>query len=164
AGKGFRRLVPFRQVHLRRRRLRRHLRDGDGGRPHGDESLADYMYSPPFTRRTSPVMNEARSEPRKAIASATSRAVPARPSEAPSAIAFFAPSGRSFVMSVSIHPGLTAFTRMFLLPSSRAKDLVSPISPAFAIEYAVWPAFPCSPTTLVKFTMLPPRRFIMRRT
>src|SRR5438445_4382790 len=55
AGKGFRRLVPFRQVHLCRRRLRRHLRDGDGGRPHGDERVA-YMYSPPFTRRTSPVM------------------------------------------------------------------------------------------------------------
>src|SRR5438128_10041811 len=136
AGKGFRRLVPFRQVHLCRRRLRRHLRDGDGGRPHGDERVA-YMYSPPFTRRTSPVMNDARSEPRKAIASATSRAVPARPSEAPSAIAFFAASGKSFVMSVSIHPGLTAFTRTFRLPSSRASDFVNPISPAFAIEYTV---------------------------
>src|SRR5438105_8234657 len=136
AGKGFRRLVPFRQVHLRRRRLRRHLRDGDGGRPHGYKSLA-YMYSPPFTRRTSPVMNDARSEPRQATASAASRAVPARPSEAPSAIAFFAASGSSFVMSVSIHPGLTAFTRTLRLPSSRASDLVNPMSPAFAIEYTV---------------------------
>ena len=67
-------------------------------------------------------------------------------------------------MSVSIHPGLTALTRMLRLPTSRASDLVSPIRPAFAAAYAVWPALPCSPTTLVRFTMLPPRCFIIGRT
>ncbi len=34
------------------------------------------------------------------------------------------------VMSVSMNPGETAFTRMLRLASSRASDLVSPISPA----------------------------------
>ena len=33
-------------------------------------------------------------------------------------------------MSVSMKPGDTAFTRMFRLASSRASDLVRPISPA----------------------------------
>src|SRR5207302_11325739 len=130
------RVGPRRTLDRRQRQHRSHIQGRDRGAPHGDEPLA-YMYSPSFTRRTSPVMNDARSEPRNAIASATSRAVPARPSEAPSAIAFFAASGSSFVMSVSINPGLTAFTRTLRLPSSRASDFVNPMSPAFAIEYTV---------------------------
>ena len=48
-------------------------------------------------------------------------------------MAFLAASGSSRVMSVSIHPGLTALTRMLRLPSSLASDLVSPINPAFAM-------------------------------
>src|SRR6266851_5903401 len=84
-------------------------------------------------------MNEARSDARKAIASATSRGVPARPSAAPSIIDFFACSDKSRVMSVSIQPGLTALTRMLRLPTSRASALVNPISPALAEAYAVCP-------------------------
>src|SRR5207302_700164 len=88
--------------------------------------------------------------------------VPARPSAAPSIIAFFACPGRSRVISFSIQPGPTALTQMLRLPISRASAPVSPMSPALATAYAVCPTLLCSPTTLIMFTMLPPPRFSPR--
>ena len=91
-----------------------------------------YITMPPSTTRTCPVMYVARSDARKATAAATSCGVPSlssaiclpRPSLASGVIAA--------VISVSMNPGATAFTRMLREPSSLATDLVSAIRPAVA--------------------------------
>ena len=41
---------------------------------------------------------------------------------------------KSFVISVCINPGATAFTRMLREATSFAKDFVKPITPALAAE------------------------------
>ncbi len=98
-GATVRRGAPSRTVRLQRR-----TRPFARRTPRANLAAAErsHMYKPPLTRRTSPVTNAARSEARNAIASATSRGVPTRPKAAPSAIAFFAASGNTRVMSVSI--------------------------------------------------------------
>src|SRR5216683_1777465 len=89
-----------------------------------------YMYMPPFTLNTSPVMYDAASLARNATALATSSAVPSRASGIASINRALTGSPHSDVMSVSIRPGETAFTRIFREPNSLAIDLVRPINPA----------------------------------
>jgi hypothetical protein len=45
-----------------------------------------------------------------------------------------AASGSAAVISVSIYPGATAFTRTLRDATSRASDLVKPMSPALAAD------------------------------
>ena len=72
----------------------------------------------------------AASEARKTTDCATSFALPYRPSGMLEAICAFLSSLNTEVMSVSIKPGATTFTVMFLGPCSRASDLATPIKPA----------------------------------
>src|SRR5690606_38080329 len=90
-----------------------------------------YMYMPPLTASTCPVIYDASSEARKQTAAAMSSGVPSRPSGMRSAQAACAPSARPRVMSVSIMPGATAFTVMPREATSRASAFVNPMSPAF---------------------------------
>src|SRR6185437_10012386 len=87
---------------------------------------------PPQTCKVSPVINEARSDARNAIAPATSSGVPNRPSgvilRKPSANALF--SSTIFLLNGVLRKlGATALTRMRSLPSCAASALVSPINP-----------------------------------
>jgi hypothetical protein len=69
--------------------------------------------------------------------------------------------GQFSVMAVSINPGATALTLMFLEPNSFAADFPSANSPALVAAYAAWPAFPVSPTMLEISTIDPARCFII---
>ncbi len=64
-------------------------------------------------------------------------------------------------MAVSMRPGATALTLIFLEPNSFASDLQRPMSPAFEAAYAAWPALPIIPTMLVISTIEPERCFII---
>ena len=66
-------------------------------------------------------------------------------------------------MAVSIRPGATALTLIFLEPNSFASDLHRAMSPAFEAAYAACPAFPVMPTMLVISTIEPERCFIIGR-
>src|SRR5687767_8736725 len=92
---------------------------------------APYMYMPPFTASTCPVIYAASSEARKQTAAATSRGVPRRPSGIADAQSACALSVIAFVMSVSTSPGVTTFTVMLREATSRAIALLNPINPAF---------------------------------
>src|SRR5947207_3305656 len=58
-------------------------------------------------------------------------------------------------MSVSTRPGATALTVTPRAATSRATDLVNPITPAFAAPYAASPVFPSSATTAATCTTPP---------
>ena len=79
-------------------------------------------------------MNRASSPARKRTASATSSGAPMRPRGASPARAARSSGVRKAVMSVSMAPGATQFTRMPEGPSSLARAFVSPITPALAAE------------------------------
>ncbi len=79
----------------------------DGTQPRDDDSpppveghVVHYIPSPPSTRITSPVMNEAASEQRKRTAPATSSGSPRRPSGVCSSMAAVASSGSTSVSCV----------------------------------------------------------------
>jgi hypothetical protein len=109
-------------------------RDGAHARDHYPSSfvavLIAHIPSPPSTARTSPVMKAAESDTRNRTALATSAGSPSLPSGVPERIASRAGSGSTSVSSVEMYPGAIALTRIPLLPSSFASDLVSPIRPA----------------------------------
>ena len=58
-------------------------------------------------------------------------------------------------MSVSMKPGATALTVTPRAASSRASDLVRPMTPALVAAYIACPPLPSSPTTDVRLTMRP---------
>src|SRR5688572_28621418 len=72
----------------------------------------NYMYMPPFTASTCPVIYAASSEARKQTAAATSRGAPRRPMGMADAQSACALSVIALVMSVSMRPGVTTFTVM----------------------------------------------------
>src|SRR5436309_2113531 len=90
-----------------------------------------YVYIPPLTARTCPVIYDASSDARKHTAAATSSTVPSRPSGiwAAQSTCVFPLIAR--VMSVSTSPGATTFTVMARDATSRASALAKPIRPAF---------------------------------
>src|SRR5215218_4675693 len=92
---------------------------------------SSYVYIPPLTARTCPVIYDASSEARKHTAAATSSGVPSRPSGICSDQSRFALSTSPRVISVSISPGATTFTVIPREAISRASDLHKPIKPAF---------------------------------
>ena len=61
-------------------------------------------------------------------------------------------------MSVRTTPGATALTRTPCVPTSRASDRVSPMSPAFAAEYAAVSAMPICPRRDAMLTIDPAPR------
>ena len=68
---------------------------------------------------------------RKAIAAATSRSAPKRPSGISDFILSFSSCGEHSVIGVSINPGAMAFTVMLREATSTAIARVRPIRPAF---------------------------------
>src|SRR5215207_4006338 len=92
---------------------------------------SSYVYIPPFTARTCPVIYDASSDARKHTAAATSSGAPRRPSGICCDQSCFALPTRRRVMSVSMSPGATTFTVMLREATSRASALQKPISPAF---------------------------------
>ena len=87
-------------------------------------------------------MYPAASEHRNATAPLTSSGFPARPRAACFIKKSLAASGIFSVMAVSMRPGATALTLIFLEPNSFASDLHRPIRPAFEAAYAACPALP----------------------
>src|SRR5215208_7201816 len=92
---------------------------------------SSYVYIPPLTARTCPVIYDASSDARKHTAAATSSGVPSRPSGICSVQSCFAPPAMARVISVSMSPGATTFTVMLRDATSRASALQKPIRPAF---------------------------------
>ena len=91
-----------------------------------------YMYIPPLTARTCPVIYDASSDARKQTAAATSSGVPSRRSgifDAQSSCALLGQSRASCRSRSS--PGATTFTVMPRDATSSASALANPISPAF---------------------------------
>src|ERR1700675_664732 len=91
------------------------------------------MELPPSMTTSWPVMYEAASEARNAIAAATSSARPGRPT------GVFLPAINSGPVdeAVAIQPGATALTVIPRRPTSRARLRVSPTIAALAALYAV---------------------------
>ena len=84
-----------------------------------------------------------------------------RPSGVSSASAAKSSSDSSAFMGVRMTPGVTQLTRMPLGPTSFAVAFVSPITPAFAAEYAASQLAPTSPHMLLTLTIAPcPREII----
>ena len=88
-----------------------------------------YIYRPPFTLIFSPVMYEESSDNKKATTDETSSGDAILPSGI-----FFVndsiwSSDNAFVISVSMKPGETALTFIFLEDNSLARDFVNPNSP-----------------------------------
>ena len=104
---------------------------GEGSLFHG-QGPAGYTTMPPLTPSTCPVMNSCSS--RKAAAWAVSSGVPVRPRGVSSRRAAKSAYVRSPFMGVSITPGDRQFTRMPEGPSSLARALVRPMTPALAAE------------------------------
>src|SRR5690606_9407035 len=90
-----------------------------------------YVYMPPLTARTCPVIYAASSDARKHTAAATSSGDPIRPTGICADQSVWAPSVSDFVISVSISPGATTFTVTLREATSRARALLKPIRPAF---------------------------------
>src|SRR3990172_7095461 len=84
------------------------------------EAPSAYMYMPPLTASTCPVIYDASSDARKHTADATSSAVPSRFSGIFAAQPSCAPSAIARVRSVSTRPGATALTVMFRDATSSA--------------------------------------------
>src|SRR5213078_3190799 len=104
-----------------------------------------YMYSPPLTWTTWPVMYAAPSPARNRTTSATSRGVPIRLSGTSASSSARASGEIPAVISVSMSPGATALTRMDQCASSRAVAFVNPMRPALAAEQFACPALPMAP-------------------
>src|SRR5206468_11139850 len=112
---------------------RRHPAEaGDHDTPASVHAHLAHIPKPPLTSTTSPVMNAASSEQRKRTAPATSSGSPRRPSGVAASIAPVASSGRTSVSRVFTYPGATTLARTLREPSSRARDFVKPMIPAFA--------------------------------
>src|SRR3954463_7644445 len=92
---------------------------------------SSYMYMPPLTASTCPVIYAASSDARKHTAAAMSSGVPSRLSGILAAHSSCAVPVIARVMSVSISPGATTLTVMLRDATSCATDLANPISPAF---------------------------------
>src|SRR5574338_888876 len=90
-----------------------------------------YIYIPPLTARTWPVIYDAASEARKHTADATSSGDPRRPSGIFEAQVSCALAAIARVISVSIRPGATTFTVMPREATSCASALQNPMMPAF---------------------------------
>jgi hypothetical protein len=89
---------------------------------------------PPVTSRSSPVIQRASSEARKATASAMSAGWPIRPSAvAPAVAAWTSGSRRKGVMSVSVGPGATAFTVIPRAPRALASAWLITLMAPFVI-------------------------------
>src|SRR6185312_15857884 len=132
---------------------------GEIGRRHRGLVHGSRADQPPSTGMIAPETNDARSEHRNAATSATSSGRPPRPSDA-----FFAISGNcdppdAPMISVSMNPGQTQFTRTPLRPYSADADLVSETTPALAALYTEV-AIACSdarnPPTDDQLTTAPP--------
>src|SRR5690606_4788271 len=99
---------------------------GDTG--HAGDDNTFHQHKPPFTARTWRVMYPASSDIRKFTAPATSSGVPMR---AAGIIRRISSTGTcSSRISVSISPGATQLTVILRLPSSIARALAAPITPA----------------------------------
>ena len=81
-----------------------------------------------------PVIYEASSEARNATNLDMSSPLPNRPRGIDFSICFLESLSKKDVISVSIYPGATQFTVMFLEPNSFASDLVKPLSADFDEE------------------------------
>ena len=90
-----------------------------------------YIYIPPLTARTCPVIYDASSEARKQTAAATSSGVPSRFSGIRDLPLLTRLLGDRRVMSVSIRPGATTLTVMPREATSSATAFANPIRPAF---------------------------------
>src|SRR5579864_1634867 len=121
-----------------KRRIRRHLFFVDPELLHDDalhfvgyghKSSYVYMYIPPLTASTCPVIYDASSDARKHAAAATSSTVPSRPSGICRSSSPCAAAATARVMSVSIIPGAMTLTVIAREATSRASALANPISP-----------------------------------
>src|SRR5262249_36850548 len=90
-----------------------------------------YVYIPPLTASTCPVIYDASSDARKQTADATSAGGPRRPHGILDAPPSPARSVHPRVISVSIIPGATTLAVMPRDATSSASAFVNPISPAF---------------------------------
>src|SRR5690606_31063367 len=101
-----------------------------GDDPHSGDHHALHVI-PPSTPMTCPEIYAAWSLARKLTSAATSSGCPTRPAGMWGSICS---RGASFIMSVSINPGATAFTVTFRFANSLASAFVAPIKPALAAE------------------------------
>src|SRR6266436_5022321 len=111
--------------------------------------------NPPSTLISTPVMYDASCEAKNATTAATSSGCPNRFIGTFATISFANSSKASFgnpvlpKIGVTIGPGATAFTRMPRPTNSAAAVLAKERSAAFVAEYALAPAVPVLPATLV---------------
>src|SRR6185437_4893224 len=96
------------------------------------EAAHPAIVSPPLTLSTCPVTNPARSDAKKAIASATSSGAPSRPIGIARRSASCNRSDCARNSGVSVGPGHTTLAVIPCLAVSRANDLVKAITPPFA--------------------------------
>src|SRR5215212_4975761 len=121
--------------------------------------------TPPETFSSIPVMYEARSEQRKAIAFAMSCGSPGRLNTVRLAIRSFIAAFAMWNASVPMIPGTIALAVIPCRPPSIASVFVSPRRPAFVVEYDAWPKPPSVPATDDMFTIRPhPRSFMCGHT
>src|SRR5579883_1579766 len=104
--------------------------EGGHGAGRAPRFAVQIMNAPPLTFSVSPVMNDAASEARKAMACAISRGVARRPIGMVATRRAWSSDGRSRIMPVSTGPGATAFTRTPRPADCAASDIVRPITPA----------------------------------
>src|SRR5439155_27102313 len=118
---------------------------------------SDDVVWPPSTTSTVPVIHDAAGEHRNTAAAATSAGTPHRPSGIDAMVVrrnsgfCRAPS----FMSVSIHPGASAFTRTCTPAHSRETVRVSEMIPAFALAQYVSPGLAMNPATDAMFKTHP---------
>src|SRR3984893_17787725 len=122
------------------------------------------MVRPPLTERVCPVMKEASSEARKAIAAAISSGLASLRNGM--ALTRASPSlGLAFEVAamsgVYLWAGQTTFTRRPWRAVSRATPLEKPMIPALAPEYTPSPLEPTRPASELTLTMRPDRREII---
>src|SRR5262245_33072926 len=134
-------------------------RAGSAGSAAAAATYGSRADQPPSTGMIAPDTNDARSEQRNAATSATSFGLPARPSDAFSYICgkFLPPDAP--MISVSMNPGHTQFTRTFWRPYSDDADFVSITTPAFAALYTdvgIPTSDALRPPTDAQLTIAPP--------
>src|SRR5690606_15858719 len=102
--------------------------------PRQDRDRVHRYATPPSMSMVAPLMNEPASEQSQTTAPATSATVPPRPTPMPAIMAFCASGGVnvSWKAVPPMKPGASALTVIPSGPSSLARPLVSPTTPAFA--------------------------------
>src|SRR5439155_11164729 len=121
----------------------------------GPHDSGQYVARPPERSYTAPVENEHSSEDSHATSAATSSGLPTRP------IGIFATSMSTversicWSSSVPITAGATALTRIPWVATSLASALVSPMTPALAVEYGTSVGLPSLPAMEAMLTMRP---------